>query len=100
MCWANENWTKHWDGGEREILLEQSYDPATLAAIIADAVSHAADPRYIRVDGRALKRGVARLDDLRVGDGAMLVDRDLDRDIERDDERVRDRLLERARLRL
>jgi GT2 family glycosyltransferase len=54
LCWANENWTKHWDGGDREILLEQSYDDATLQAIIADAVAHAADPRYITVDGRPL----------------------------------------------
>ncbi len=54
LCWANENWTKHWDGGEREILLAQSYDPATLAAIIGDAVAQAADPRYIRVNGRPL----------------------------------------------
>ena len=54
LCWANENWTKHWDGGSREILLEQKYDPATLAAIIADAVEQAADPRYIRVNGKPL----------------------------------------------
>ena len=54
LCWANENWTKHWDGGEREILLAQSYDAATLAAIIGDAVTQAADPRYIRVNGRPL----------------------------------------------
>lgn len=54
LCWANENWTKHWDGGSREILLEQSYDAATLGAIIEDAVSQAADPRYIRVDGKPL----------------------------------------------
>ncbi len=54
LCWANENWTKHWDGGEHEILIEQSYDPATLAAIIADAVRDAADPRYLRVNGRPL----------------------------------------------
>jgi len=54
LCWANENWTRHWDGGEREVLLEQSYDPATLAAIIADAVADAADPRYLRVAGRPL----------------------------------------------
>jgi GT2 family glycosyltransferase len=54
LCWANENWTKHWDGGEREILLAQSYDAATLAAIIADAVAQAADPRYLRVNGRPL----------------------------------------------
>ncbi len=54
LCWANENWTKHWDGGSREVLLEQRYDRATLDAIIGDAVAHAADPRYIRVDGRPL----------------------------------------------
>jgi GT2 family glycosyltransferase len=54
LCWANENWTKHWDGGEREILLEQSYDAATLDRIIADAVEQAADPRYLRVNDRPL----------------------------------------------
>jgi GT2 family glycosyltransferase len=54
LCWANENWTRHWDGGEREILLEQHYDDATLGAIIDDAVAQAADPRYIRVDGRPM----------------------------------------------
>ncbi|MBN9509374.1 MAG: glycoside hydrolase family 99-like domain-containing protein [Alphaproteobacteria bacterium] len=54
LCWANENWTKHWDGGSREILLEQSYDGATLDAIIGDAIAQAADPRYLRVNGRPL----------------------------------------------
>ena len=54
LCWANENWTRHWDGGEREILLAQSYDAETLAAIIGDAMRQAADPRYIRVNDRPL----------------------------------------------
>ena len=54
LCWANENWTRHWDGGDREILLEQSYDAATLQSIVADAAAQAADPRYIRVDGRPM----------------------------------------------
>ncbi len=54
LCWANENWTRHWDGGEREVLLEQRYDAATLAGIVADAVADAADPRYLRVRGRPL----------------------------------------------
>jgi len=51
LCWANENWTKHWDGGTREILLEQSYDDATLDSIIEDALRAAHDPRAITVDG-------------------------------------------------
>ncbi|MBV9538329.1 MAG: glycoside hydrolase family 99-like domain-containing protein, partial [Acidisphaera sp.] len=54
LCWANENWTRHWDGGSREILLGQRYDDATLDAIVADAVAYAADPRAIRVNGRPL----------------------------------------------
>ena len=54
LCWANENWTRRWDGGSAEILLEQQYDPVTLAAIIADVVSQAADPRYLRVGDRPL----------------------------------------------
>jgi lipopolysaccharide biosynthesis protein len=54
LCWANENWTRHWDGGAKEILLEQRYDSATLGAIIADAVADAADPRYLTVNGRPL----------------------------------------------
>lgn len=54
LCWANENWTRHWDGGEKSILLEQLYDQATLDSIIADAVDQARDPRYITVAGKPL----------------------------------------------
>jgi GT2 family glycosyltransferase len=54
ICWANENWTKHWDGGEKEALLTQLYDEATLSSICDDAVRYAADPRAIMVDGKPL----------------------------------------------
>lgn len=54
LCWANENWTKHWDGGANEVLIEQSYDHATIDSIIADATAQAADPRYLRVSGRPI----------------------------------------------
>ncbi len=54
LCWANENWTRHWDGGARAMLLEQLYDDDTIASVIADAVEAASDPRAIMVDGKPL----------------------------------------------
>lgn len=54
LCWANENWTRHWDGGAKAMLLEQSYDAATLSAVAADMLRFAADARAIRVDGKPL----------------------------------------------
>lgn len=52
LCWANENWTRAWDGGAREILLAQTYSDADAEAHIDHLLPILADPRYIRVDGR------------------------------------------------
>jgi lipopolysaccharide biosynthesis protein len=52
LCWANENWTRAWDGGAREILLAQTYSDADAHAHIAHLLPILADPRYIRIDGR------------------------------------------------
>lgn len=54
LCWANENWTRHWDGGQRSMLLEQLYDDDTLDSVSADMVRFSADPRAIRVDNKPL----------------------------------------------
>jgi lipopolysaccharide biosynthesis protein len=54
VCWANENWTRHWDGGSREVIFEQEYDEHSVLAVIQDAMRYAADPRYIRVSGKPL----------------------------------------------
>ncbi len=54
LCWANENWTRHWDGGEKAILLEQRYDDRTLASVCEDAVKAARDPRAITVNDRPM----------------------------------------------
>jgi GT2 family glycosyltransferase len=51
LCWANENFTRNWDGGAREILVEQQYDEATVARVIDDVVAQARDPRAITVNG-------------------------------------------------
>lgn len=54
VCWANENWTRHWDGGTREPIFTQQTDAKTLRGVIQDAIRYAADPRYIRVNGKPL----------------------------------------------
>ncbi|MCC6920780.1 MAG: glycoside hydrolase family 99-like domain-containing protein [Alphaproteobacteria bacterium] len=54
VCWANENWTKHWDGGERALLLAQDYSEAHMRGVAEDAAQLAQDPRYIRVNGKPL----------------------------------------------
>ncbi len=52
--WANENWTRRWDGLEREVLIAQEYLESDDAALVACYARLFADPRYIRVGGRPL----------------------------------------------
>jgi lipopolysaccharide biosynthesis protein len=52
LCWANENWTRTWDGGDTDVLVPQAHgeeDDRAHLRWLAEAFS---DPRYIRVDGR------------------------------------------------
>lgn len=52
LCWANESWTRAWDGGNRQILIEQRYDADDDLAHIRALAPILADPRYLRVDGK------------------------------------------------
>lgn len=54
LCWANENWTRRWDGHDEDILLGQRYTVEDDLNFIADLLPYLRDPRYIRVDGRLL----------------------------------------------
>lgn len=51
-AWANENWTRAWDGGAREVLIGQTYSDEDTAAHARHMAHVFADPRYIRVAGR------------------------------------------------
>jgi glycosyltransferase involved in cell wall biosynthesis len=54
LMWANENWTRRWDGAESEVLISQDYRESDEDALMADFARHFADKRYIRVQGRPL----------------------------------------------
>jgi glycosyltransferase involved in cell wall biosynthesis len=54
LMWANENWTRRWDGQDSEILLEQKYSAEDDEHLIAAWSGAMADARYIRVEGRPL----------------------------------------------
>lgn len=54
ICWANENWTRHWDGRDDEILIAQPYHDEDAARFIDDVLPLLADARYLRVNDRPL----------------------------------------------
>jgi hypothetical protein len=54
LCWANENWTRRWDGGEQQILLAQKYTEEDDRQHIRYLATVFRDNRYIRVAEKPL----------------------------------------------
>ncbi len=52
LCWANENWTRRWDGKESEILLGQTYSEEDDRKHVQSLLPAFTDERYIRINGR------------------------------------------------
>ena len=54
LCWANENWTKVWDGADQHILIAQEYSPEDDRRHIQWLVRVFRHQNYIRIDGKPL----------------------------------------------
>jgi len=54
LCWANENWTRAWDGAASEVLLAQRHSPEDDLVHIEHLLPAFQDGRYLRIDGKPL----------------------------------------------
>ena len=55
LSWANEPWTRAWDGGDKEVLMPQEYgDKSDWQAHFDYLIKAFQDPRYIQVDGKPM----------------------------------------------
>lgn len=54
LAWANENWTRRWDGRDDEVLLRQDHGDDDDRRVIADLRRYLSHPNYIRINGRPL----------------------------------------------
>lgn len=54
LCWANENWTRTWDGDTKSVLMGQNYADGDDENFIASLLDYFNDKRYIRVDGKPM----------------------------------------------
>lgn len=52
LCWANENWSRRWNGREDDVLIAQNHSPEDDLAFIEHAAEYLRDPRYTRIDGK------------------------------------------------
>lgn len=53
LCWANEPWTRAWDGGEKEVIMPQSYgNEENWEKHINYLLQFFKDERYIKIDNK------------------------------------------------
>jgi lipopolysaccharide biosynthesis protein len=54
LCWANENWSRRWDGHAEDVLIAQSHGAEDDLEFIAYISRYLRDPRYLRVGNKPL----------------------------------------------
>ena len=50
LCWANEPWTRAWDGSEREVIMPQTFEEEDYLKFIKDIMPFFKDERYMKVN--------------------------------------------------
>lgn len=54
LCWANENWSKLWDGGNKELLKKQELKEDDDEKFFNDILPFFKDSRYIKINNKPL----------------------------------------------
>jgi hypothetical protein len=54
LCWANENWSRRWDGSENDVLIGQSHKREDDVAFIRSCLKYFKSDRYIKINGAPL----------------------------------------------
>lgn len=54
LCWANESWSRRWDGKDQEVLMQQTYSEQDDIEHIRTLIPLFEDHRYIRINGKPL----------------------------------------------
>ncbi|RFC63726.1 hypothetical protein DYI37_12065 [Fulvimarina endophytica] len=51
LCWANETWSRRWDGSEQDVLMEQSHTFESDVEFIRSCIRYFKSPKYLKIDG-------------------------------------------------
>jgi lipopolysaccharide biosynthesis protein/glycosyltransferase involved in cell wall biosynthesis len=54
ICWANEPWTRNWDGENQHVLLSQTYEPGWATRFARDVARLLRDCRYFRLGNQPM----------------------------------------------
>lgn len=54
FCWANENWSKLWDGGNQELIFEQKLRNGDADKFFNDILPYIKDKRYEKIDNKPI----------------------------------------------
>lgn len=54
LCWANENWSRRWDGSDSDVLIAQRHSEDNDAEFLESCLHFFRSKRYVRIDGKPL----------------------------------------------